>query len=136
MEADLWKETLGEEDMRPLAEERLFDIDIIQCIMEDSMVESEVSQLEEVVEHGEHVIDQDLPVADENSILEKFLTKRSPRKFNKLGDRRLFGVEGSLKDDFYSVANNFSCDGMTEKQVLEEMKLAEADEMLQEMPRR
>jgi hypothetical protein len=144
-------------NIMPLPEAHLYDIEVVQCIHEDSKDRSQSDEVDD--EDLEDLIDDDdnassevnLHVADENSILEKFLTKRSPRKFNKPlpheeRSKRHNRIE-NYKDDqsqfiqteynVDSMAANLSVDENTEKPIMEEQKHEEADEVLfDEGPRR
>jgi hypothetical protein len=141
-------------DITPIPEERQFEIEVIRSIQEDSNIKSEVSDvdqsdLEDLLEEDDDAKSvENLLVADENSILEKFLTKRSPKKFNqpdnlKGKDKTL---EASFKDDLSqivqteynvdSMANNLSHDEITEKMHLEEIRNEEANEVLEDHPKR
>ena len=143
------------ESITPVPEERNFNIDIVECIHEDSNYQSQSdeiaeSELEDVVgnENDEEMKSEDNGIiADENSILEKFLTKRSPKKVGHLSllEQKNAAQEAkNIKDDTShflqteynadSKFNNLSHDEITEKINIEEMK--EEEEISQETSQR
>lgn len=123
-------------DIEPIYEERHFEIEIVDCIREDSNMQSDSDEVDQSdlvdiidndFEQQENKIEHQI-IADEDSILEKFLTKRSPKKFNQPSpiDKGMSKIDQSYKDDSsqllkseynveYSVAANLSIEDNTER---------------------
>lgn len=75
----------GIESIEPLPEKKEFNIQIIECIQEGSKFESESDNVDDndlqdiVCEDKESQLQSNPVCLDEDSILEKFLYKRSPK---------------------------------------------------------
>ena len=89
------------DSIEPLPEKKDFGITIIECIQEDSNYQSESDNvddqdLEDIVYEDDDSKSESNPILlDDNSLLEKFLYKRSPKKLekNSIGQQKVVDMK-------------------------------------------